>query len=127
MDFGLAKVVEDNKKTTIVAGTPLYMPIEQAMGRSMDHRADIFSLGVTFFEMLTGGYPYPNGIFSLPEDQPAPSAKSLNPGVPRGLDRIINRMIQRMPEDRYPDARSVHALIKKFIDQVEIVRLSKKT
>ena len=59
MDFGLAKVVEEVRNhTTVVAGTPYYMSPEQTLGKNVDHRTDVYSLGVTMFEMATGTVPF---------------------------------------------------------------------
>src|SRR6185295_8453927 len=62
MDFGLAKMVEEvRRSTTVVGGTPYYMAPEQSAGEQVDHRADLYALGVTFFELLTGGVPFKDG------------------------------------------------------------------
>ena len=62
MDFGLAKVVEEARNhTTVVAGTPYYMSPEQTLGKNIDHRTDIYSLGVTIFELATGTVPFKDG------------------------------------------------------------------
>ena len=62
MDFGLAKVVEEVRNhTTIVSGTPYYMSPEQTLGKNVDHRTDIYSLGVSVFEMATGTLPFREG------------------------------------------------------------------
>ncbi len=122
MDFGLAKVVEDRTKTTVIAGTPVYMPIEQTLGKNIDHRADIFALGVTFFEMLTGDLPFPEGVASWPSDKTPPQVRSLNPNIPKKLNEIIFRMIQRKSMDRYPTAAEAHrdvVTIIKFIEEYQ--------
>jgi serine/threonine-protein kinase len=62
MDFGLAKMVEEvRRSTTVVGGTPYYMAPEQSAGEQVDHRADLYALGVTFFELLTGSVPFKDG------------------------------------------------------------------
>ena len=62
MDFGLARVLEEVRNhTTLVSGTPYYMSPEQTLGRNIDHRTDIYSLGVTLFELVTGRLPFMEG------------------------------------------------------------------
>ena len=62
MDFGLAKIVEEVRNhTTLVSGTPYYMSPEQTLGRNVDYRTDIYSLGVTIFELATGRLPFTEG------------------------------------------------------------------
>ncbi|HEY5645563.1 MAG TPA: serine/threonine-protein kinase, partial [Pseudomonadales bacterium] len=62
MDFGLAKVVEEVRNhTTLVSGTPYYMSPEQTLGKNVDHRTDLYSLGVSVFEMATGRLPFIEG------------------------------------------------------------------
>ncbi|GAG16043.1 unnamed protein product, partial [marine sediment metagenome] len=62
MDFGLAKVLEEVRNhTTLVSGTPYYMSPEQTLGKNIDHRTDIYSLGVTVFELCTGRLPFMEG------------------------------------------------------------------
>ena len=59
MDFGLAKMVEEVRRAaTMIGGTPYYMAPEQARGENVDHRADLYALGVTFFDLLTNGFPF---------------------------------------------------------------------
>ena len=67
MDFGLAKVVEEVRNhTTVVSGTPYYMSPEQTLGKNVDHRTDLYSLGVSVFEMATGTLPFTRGQPPLP-------------------------------------------------------------
>ena len=62
MDFGLAKIIEEVRNhTTVVSGTPYYMSPEQTLGKNVDHRTDIYSLGVTIFELATGTLPFREG------------------------------------------------------------------
>ena len=122
MDFGLAKVVDDRTKTTVIAGTPVYMPIEQTLGKNIDHRADIFALGVTFFEMLTGELPFPEGVAAWPSDKTPPQIRSLNPNIPKKLNEIVFRMIQRKSMDRYATGAETHrdvVTIIKFIEEYQ--------
>ncbi len=114
MDFGLAKVVEEVRNhTTIVSGTPYYMSPEQTLGRNVDHRTDIYSLGVTLFELATGRLPFKDG--NVPYHHvhtPPPDPLSVNPGLPPLLARIITRCLQKSPDQRYQSAREILAEIR---------------
>lgn len=114
MDFGLAKVVEEVRNhTTIVSGTPYYMSPEQTLGRNVDHRTDIYSLGVTLFELATGQLPFKDG--NVPYHHvhtPPPDPLAVNPRLPPLLARIITRCLQKSPEQRYQSAREILAEIR---------------
>jgi len=109
MDFGLAKVVEEVRNhTTLVSGTPYYMSPEQTLGRNVDHRTDIYSLGVTIYELATGTLPFRDG--NVPYHHvhtPAPDPRSVNPSIPLPLARIISRCLQKAPDDRYQSTREI--------------------
>jgi serine/threonine protein kinase len=124
IDFGLARRSDLDSSLThdgAVVGTPAYMSPEQALGfsRQVDERSDVFSLGVIFFEVLSGQRPYPTASQSTPSQQApqvptvtakprsTPSARAINPAVPAALDRICSRAIAQSPRDRYPSARSL--------------------
>jgi Tol biopolymer transport system component/predicted Ser/Thr protein kinase len=122
LDFGLAKLrprVFDDKETTValsdartlrgqVLGTLAYMSPEQAEGREVDHRTDIFSLGVLFHQMLTGRRLFEGNstaaiLVSLLRD-PAPPVSDLRPDVPARLVRMIQRCLEKAPSRRYQNA-----------------------
>jgi hypothetical protein len=103
-DFGLAKLAGDPGRpgltgSGMVFGTPHYMAPEQWHGSAgVDHRADIYSLGVVLYELLTG---------RLPVGTYAPASQQ--PGVPRGIDQVVQRSLQQEPERRYQSARDVQS------------------
>jgi serine/threonine protein kinase len=115
MDFGIARVRTSDVKTQTgtLLGSPKYMSPEQVLGRPVDHRSDIFSLGVVLHEMLTGAPPFmaddiPALMYQVCNAKPAPpSAKNI--GVTRTLDLIVARALEKEPEARYQDAGAMAA------------------
>lgn len=117
-DFGIAHLT--NSGHTLAGqmlGSPRYMSPEQAMGRGIDGRSDIFSLGAVLYEMLTGHYAFDGGslpsiVYRVINESPAPVA-TFRPRLPPELSALLMRMLSKNPDDR-PDARSVandlHAL-----------------
>ena len=120
MDFGLAKVVEEVRNhTTVVSGTPYYMSPEQTLGRNIDHRTDIYSLGVTIFEMATGTVPFKEGNIPYHHVHTAPpDIRDIRPEVPDSLAGIVNRCLQKAPGDRYESAREILAEVRASLGQV---------
>jgi serine/threonine protein kinase len=123
LDFGLAKDVNgviDNDITMtsahqtrvgLVMGTPAYMSPEQAAGRPVDHRTDIFSMGIMLHEMATGRQPFDGAstaelLSSILRDTP-PSVVDLRPELPSDLARIIRRCLEKNPRHRVQTARDV--------------------
>jgi len=122
LDFGLAKEIHESDpgvptiptgltEQGAVMGTPYYMSPEQARGVAVDHRSDIFSLGVMFFEMATGKRPFRGAnsieLLSAVLKDPAPALGDVKPELPRHLGRIIERCLEKAPIDRYQTARDV--------------------
>jgi tetratricopeptide (TPR) repeat protein len=109
MDFGLAKVVEEARNhTTVVAGTPYYMSPEQTLGKNVDHRTDIYSLGVAVFEMATGTVPFKEGNIPYHHVHTAPPhIQDLRPDLPSALSTIVERCLEKDPGNRYQSAREI--------------------
>lgn len=120
MDFGLAKIVEEARNnTTVVAGTPYYMSPEQTLGKNVDHRTDIYSLGVTAFEMATGTVPFKDG--NIPYHHvhtPPPRIDELQPDLPPVLSQIVARCLEKDPAARYQSAREIQAEVRSSLSQV---------
>lgn len=108
-DFGLARTSGDSAnqltQVGITLGTPLYMSPEQAEGRPLDTRSDIYSLGVTCYHMLSGRPPFTGDTplaVAMQHLRTAPERlENLRPDLPAGLCRIVHRMLAKDPADRY--------------------------
>src|SRR5262245_6471356 len=124
LDFGLAKLAvasEATGETTVVdgnvtaegriLGTVNYMSPEQAESKALDHRSDIFSLGVVLYEMATGARPFkgdsPISTISSIIKERQPPVTELRANLPRHLGRVINRCLEKNPEKRFQTARDV--------------------
>jgi serine/threonine protein kinase/Leucine-rich repeat (LRR) protein len=122
LDFGLARSVEGDVHLTnsgAVVGTPAYMAPEQASGRKVDHRADLFSLGCVLHRMTTGQMPFKGDtvmsiLTALAIDTPEP-AHVLNPAVPRRLSDLISRLLAKDPALRPPTALAVADELKAIL------------
>ncbi len=109
-DFGLAKVAAGSGRhftqTGMVVGTPFFMSPEQCEARPLDQRSDIYSLGATYYSLLTGKQPY-HETDSVPQlmylhcHGPIPDPRSVNPGLPEACAQIIARAMAKAPAERY--------------------------
>ncbi len=132
LDFGLAKLTrpaepaattQASTATGLVMGTVQYMSPEQALGRELDHRTDIFSLGVVLYEMATGLLPFSGSsateiidriIHARPE-----AMRRLNPKVPTQLEGIVDRCVEKDRERRYPSGRQLEADLKRVQGDID--------
>jgi non-specific serine/threonine protein kinase len=130
LDFGLAKFTgnlpavagESDKEPTaalgqetvagLVLGTVSYMSPEQALGRTVDHRSDIFSLGVVTYEMLTAQLPFlgesSTEVIDRIVHQEPPALARLNYSVPQALERIVRKTLEKNPDFRYQAVREMY-------------------
>lgn len=107
-DFGLAKVSESSSHLTGtgILGTPSYMAPEQAEPGALSPSADVYALGVTIFQMLTGHVPYdaptPLGVIMAHVTKPIPDIHRMRPGLPEETQDVIDRSMAKMAESRFP-------------------------
>jgi serine/threonine-protein kinase len=107
MDFGLAKMAAGSMvtKAGTTLGTIAYMSPEQARGETVDHRSDIFSLGVILYEMITGQLPFKGEyetaiVYSIMNVDPEPLT-AVRTGVPMDFEKIVSKLLAKDPDDRY--------------------------
>ncbi|MFM7244152.1 MAG: serine/threonine-protein kinase [Planctomycetaceae bacterium] len=115
-DFGIAKLFGDTGHTRagIVVGTPEYMAPEQAAAMAVDHRADLYCLGLVMFAMLAGRPPFQGGVSEVVEHQKTrrpPRISTAAADVPPPLDELLDRLLAKNPEARPPNAAAVARLL----------------
>lgn len=120
IDFGLTlqETVQRLTADGSILGTIEYMSPEQASGGTATHLSDIYSLGVVFYELLTGRLPYETGtplelIQKIQKEDPPPP-RSLNPDIPPAVEKIILKMMSKVPERRYENYRAFLADLRRF-------------
>ncbi|HEV8202454.1 MAG TPA: serine/threonine-protein kinase, partial [Candidatus Polarisedimenticolia bacterium] len=135
LDFGLAKLQEPDRPDNLsdiktqgltregtIVGTVPYMSPEQLQGRAVDHRSDLFSLGVIYYQMLTGRRPFHGGtsaetISSILRDTPH-SVNEINVSLPNHLGRIVRRCLNKDPNERYQTARDLAIDLKELKEEI---------
>ena len=121
MDFGIAKILSADKsltKTGMQMGTVLYMSPEQVKGEKVDHRSDIYSLGITLFQMVTGQCPYSRDstefeVYNQIVNKPLPSPRQVYPGVSKRIERVICRATNKKPSKRFEDCSEFKLVLTK--------------
>jgi eukaryotic-like serine/threonine-protein kinase len=112
-DFGTAKILQFGtlQQTAHVMGTPSYMSPEQVKGRAVDGRSDIFSLGVMFYEMVTGEKPFPGQnittvIYKIVNEDPVPP-RQIDPSIHPGISAVTMKALAKEPDQRYQSCREM--------------------
>ncbi|MFF4752446.1 protein kinase domain-containing protein [Streptomyces sp. NPDC002514] len=115
MDFGIARAMQSGvtsmTQTGMVVGTPQYLSPEQALGRAVDARSDLYSVGIMLFQLVTGRLPFdadsPLAIAyaHVQEEPPVPSA--VNRALPPAVDALVSRALRKNPNERFPTAESM--------------------
>ena len=110
-DFGIARAVSSQTMNSTVVGSVHYISPEQARGGYSDERSDLYSLGITMFEMVTGRVPFGGDntvtVALAHLEDPIPLPSLMNPGVTPSFERIILKCTEKKPEDRYKNAAEV--------------------
>lgn len=115
MDFGLAKSIAQGAKASIVAGTPAYMPPEQFVGQRVDHRADLFAVAASLYEMLTGALPFATFDRSV-----RPQAiRAVHPEVPELVERVVGIGLDPDPARRFQSAGDFAAPLRRVLGAIE--------
>jgi serine/threonine-protein kinase len=124
MDFGIARLREPTVKTQtgVLLGSPQYMSPEQISGQSLDGRADIFSLGVVLYEMLTGIKPFDAAdltqVLFWVVNMPTKPPSERRPGLPAVIDYIVARALKKKPDERYASAAEFAADLRQAVPEV---------
>ncbi|GGL24131.1 serine/threonine-protein kinase [Nocardia jinanensis] len=115
-DFGVAKSVEDSQNLTATGkfmATVAYASPEQLLGRHVDHRSDIYSLGCSFYRLLAGENPYPSTVPAVVMmghlNEPPPQITAIRPDLPGALDHVFARVLAKNPGERYGTCRELVA------------------
>jgi serine/threonine protein kinase len=126
LDFGIAKLNDMNTgsatRTGSLLGTPHYMSPEQASGKAVEHRADIYAMGVILFECATGQKPFAaDSLFELLRqhlETPPPSARALRPDLSPDLEHVIFTALAKLPEHRFASAQAMSAALQHATSQL---------
>ncbi|MEV6002783.1 protein kinase [Streptomyces griseomycini] len=115
MDFGIARAMQSGvtsmTQTGMVVGTPQYLSPEQALGRGVDARSDLYSVGIMLFQLVTGRLPFdadsPLAIAYAHVQEEPPTASTINRSLPPAVDALIARALKKNPNERFPSAEAM--------------------
>jgi len=129
-DFGIAKSMSASKtRSGIILGTPNYMSPEQIMGRQIDARSDIFSLGVVFFQLLTGELPFTgdnmNSLFYKITQEKHTPPHTLNPKVIKPCEQILDKALAKNPDHRFQKASDFSKYLRVLANKIDTLRAQK--
>src|SRR5215211_1854391 len=134
-DFGIAKLLESASprltQTDAIMGTPAYISPEQAQSQSVDQRADIYSLGIILYEMVTGRVPFladtPLAVLFKHISDPLPLPSLVKPDIPPSIEQVILKALAKDPKDRFSTAEEFVAAWKHALEEAETVRHAPET
>ncbi|MCX4747613.1 protein kinase [Kitasatospora sp. NBC_01287] len=123
MDFGIARAMQSGvtsmTQTGMVVGTPQYLSPEQALGKSVDARSDLYSVGCMLFELLTGQLPFdgdsPFSIAYKHVQEPPPAPSSVNRAVTPAVDALVARALRKDPAHRFPTAAAMREEVERVL------------
>jgi len=119
-DFGIARLLEEGGGATLTGtgvgiGTPEYMAPEQGMGRPTDGRADVYSLGIVYYELITGCKPFsadtPMAVVFKQMTDPLPPPGKYTPGIPAAVEKFLFKALAKQPEDRFDNMHSLSSAL----------------
>lgn len=129
LDFGIAKMIEGGKVQTATGatiGTAAYMPPEQVIGDPVDHRADVYSLGIMLYEMAAGRPPYegnsPMTVMMKHVNEPLPNIRLINRNLPESLSAVLEKALAKNPDDRYGSAVEMEAAVRGLQQQLHLTQ-----
>lgn len=122
-DFGIARITDTNKtKTGVILGTPSYMSPEQLAGKNVDGKSDLFSLGITMYQLLSGELPFnADSMASLMfqiANEPHPDISEKCPDLPLCVKTIVDTLLQKQPENRYSDGAETVTALQECLKQI---------
>jgi tetratricopeptide (TPR) repeat protein/predicted Ser/Thr protein kinase len=123
LDFGIARAIEGGEKLSMtgdIVGTPAYMSPEQAKGQELDERADVYSLGATLYEILTGRAPFEGAnmydlLKKVEEEEPI-APRRLNPTIAHDLETIVLKCLEKAPVRRYDSGKELADDLDRFLN-----------
>ena len=116
-DFGIAKAISSSRtRTGVILGTPNYMSPEQIMGQKIDPRSDVFSLGVVFYQLLTGELPFQGDnlsslLYQITQVKHTP-LRSVNPRIPVACEQIMDKALAKNLDERFQTAEKMAKLLR---------------
>ena len=124
-DFGIAKIMTSEQASTLTGtgigiGTPAYMAPEQSLGQGVDARADIYSLGIVLYELITGRRPFqadtPMAVMYMQIKDPLPRPRLFAQDLPEKAEAVLFKALAKNPNDRYPDMNAFAAALDELAD-----------
>jgi len=135
-DFGIAKILDleetqDLTGTSAAIGTPEYMAPEQATAKTVDRRADIYSFGIVFYEMLTGRKPFvadtPMAVLIKQATEPLPSPRRFVPNLPDAVEKVLIKALEKQPENRYQSMKEFIIAVKELLIKISASKPALRT